>query len=126
MNGRHVMTLLSAQKNIVVVEAILDENSNVYIRQHVQQLNFCLSCLYLRTRIQFYRKNLFSNEVLFWLNRFINKLNCQSSEDPREIREKPLQPENRTVCCGLKSKMMLDRYRAIITNFIVLQFDNVE
>ena len=45
----------------------------------------------------------FSDEAHFWLNGYVNKLNCRfwSEDQPEALQELPMHPEKVTVWCGL-------------------------
>ncbi|GFV68502.1 hypothetical protein TNCV_3129581 [Trichonephila clavipes] len=49
------------------------------------------------------RRILFSDEVHFWLNGYVNKQNCRiwSEANPQVYVETPLHPEKLTVWCAL-------------------------
>ncbi|GFT68309.1 putative DD41D transposase [Trichonephila clavipes] len=51
----------------------------------------------------FHKRILFSDEVHFWLNGYINKQNCRiwSESNPQVYVETPLHPEKLTVWCAL-------------------------
>ncbi|GFX60897.1 transposable element Tc3 transposase [Trichonephila clavipes] len=51
----------------------------------------------------FYKRILFSDEVHFWLNGYVNKQNCHiwSEANPQVYVETPLHPEKLTVWCAL-------------------------
>ncbi|GFV26009.1 integrase catalytic domain-containing protein [Trichonephila clavipes] len=51
----------------------------------------------------FHKQILFSNEVHFWLNGYVNKQNCRiwSEANPQVYVETPLHPEKLTVWCAL-------------------------
>ncbi|GFX30370.1 uncharacterized protein TNCV_1964761 [Trichonephila clavipes] len=51
----------------------------------------------------FHKRILFSDEVHFWLNGYVNKQNCRiwSAANPQVYVETPLHPEKLTVCCAL-------------------------
>ncbi|GFY01638.1 uncharacterized protein TNCV_2608211 [Trichonephila clavipes] len=51
----------------------------------------------------FHKRILFSDEVLFWLNGYVNKQNCSiwSEANPQVYVETPLHPEKLTVWCAL-------------------------
>ncbi|GFS70769.1 putative DD41D transposase [Trichonephila clavipes] len=85
----------------------------------------------------FHKRILFSDEVHFWLNGYVNKRNCRiwSEANPQVSVETPLHPEKLTVWCALwaggiigpyffkndedhKVTVNGDRYRAMITNFL--------
>ncbi|GFV53639.1 hypothetical protein TNCV_2643581 [Trichonephila clavipes] len=84
----------------------------------------------------FHKRILFSDEAHFWLNGYVNKQNCRiwSEANPQVYVETPLHPEKLTVWCALwagpnpSSKndeghnvtVNGDRYRAMITNFFIL------
>ncbi|GFX86181.1 transposable element Tc3 transposase [Trichonephila clavipes] len=90
----------------------------------------------------FHKRILFSDEVHFWLNGYVNKQNCRiwSEANPQVYVKTPLHPE-KTDCLvrfyGLveslvrTSKTMKattlvngDRYRAMITNFFIPELNN--
>lgn len=81
---------------------------------------------------------LFSDEAHFWLNGYVNKQNCRiwDDEPPEVFQELPLYPLKTTVWCGLWAGGIIgpyffknaagecvtvngERYRAMITNFLV-------
>ncbi|GFU93580.1 uncharacterized protein TNCV_3401521 [Trichonephila clavipes] len=87
----------------------------------------------------FHKRILFSDEVHFWLNGYVNKQNCRiwSEANPQVYVETPLHPEKLTVWCALWAGGIIgpyffkndeghnviangDRYRAMITNFSFL------
>ncbi|GFW79817.1 hypothetical protein TNCV_2590371 [Trichonephila clavipes] len=51
----------------------------------------------------FHKRILFSDEVHFWLNGYVNKQNCRiwSEANPQVYAETPLHPEKLTVRCTL-------------------------
>ncbi|GFV75994.1 DUF4817 domain-containing protein [Trichonephila clavipes] len=86
---------------------------------------------------------LFRDEAHFWLNDYVNKQNCRIwSEANRQVYvETPLHPEKLTVWCSLWAGGIIgpyffkndechnvtvngDRYRAMITNFFILELNN--
>ncbi|GFX66736.1 uncharacterized protein TNCV_3048351 [Trichonephila clavipes] len=86
---------------------------------------------------------LFSDEAHFWLNGYVNKQNCRiwSEANPQVYVETPLHPEKLTVWCALWAGGIIgpyffkndeghnvtvngDRYRAMITNFFILELNN--
>ncbi|GFV49262.1 uncharacterized protein TNCV_237961 [Trichonephila clavipes] len=87
----------------------------------------------------FHKRILFSDEVHFWLNGYVNKQHCRvwSDANPQVYVETPLHPEKLTVWSALWSGGIIgpyffkndeghnvtvngDRYRAMITNFSFL------
>ncbi|GFU34572.1 hypothetical protein TNCV_1993031 [Trichonephila clavipes] len=83
------------------------------------------------------------DEAHFWLNGYVNKQNCRiwSEANPQVYVETPLHPEKLTVWCALWAggiigpyffkndeghnvKVNGDRYRAMITNFFILDLNN--
>ncbi|GFV55481.1 DUF4817 domain-containing protein [Trichonephila clavipes] len=91
----------------------------------------------------FHKRILFSDEAHFWLNGYVNKQNCRiwSEANPQVYVETPLHPEKLTVWCALWAGGILgpysfkndeghnvtvngDRYRAMITNFFIPEFNN--
>ncbi|GFX85567.1 uncharacterized protein TNCV_3717381 [Trichonephila clavipes] len=91
----------------------------------------------------FHKRILFSDEVHFWLNDYVNKQNCRiwSEANPQVYVETPLHPEKLTVCCALWAGGIIgpyffendeghnvtvngDRYRAMITNFFIPELNN--
>ncbi|GFV00423.1 integrase catalytic domain-containing protein [Trichonephila clavipes] len=87
----------------------------------------------------FHKRILFSDEVHFWLNGYVNKQNCRiwSEANPQVYVETPLHPEKLTVWCALWAGGIIgpyffkndeghnvtvngDRYRAMMTNFSFL------
>ncbi|GFW49622.1 uncharacterized protein TNCV_2844031 [Trichonephila clavipes] len=91
----------------------------------------------------FHKRILFSDEVHFWLNGYVNKQNCRiwSEANPQVYVETPLYPEKLTVWCALWAGGIIgpyffkndeghnvtvngDRYRAIITNFFIPELNN--
>ncbi|GFW90911.1 DUF4817 domain-containing protein [Trichonephila clavipes] len=91
----------------------------------------------------FHKRILFSDEAHFWLNGYINKQNCRiwSEANPQVYVETPLHPEKLTVWCALWAGGIIgpyffkndeshnvtvngDRYRAMITNFFILELNN--
>ncbi|GFX98213.1 putative DD41D transposase [Trichonephila clavipes] len=86
----------------------------------------------------FHKRILFSDEVHFWFNGYVNKQNCRiwSETNPQVYVETPLHPEKLTVWCTLWACVIIgpyffkndeghnvtvngDRYRAKITNFFI-------
>ncbi|GFW91602.1 uncharacterized protein TNCV_4500211 [Trichonephila clavipes] len=84
-----------------------------------------------------------SDEAHFWLNGYVNKQNCRiwSEANPQVYVETPLHPEKLTVWCALWTGGIIgpyffkndeghnvtvngDRYRAMITNFFIHEFNN--
>ncbi|GFV16400.1 hypothetical protein TNCV_1525461 [Trichonephila clavipes] len=53
--------------------------------------------------LDFHKRILFSDEVHFWLNGYVNKQNCRiwSEANPQVYVETPLHPEKLTVWCAL-------------------------
>ncbi|GFX39615.1 uncharacterized protein TNCV_2103591 [Trichonephila clavipes] len=51
----------------------------------------------------FHKRILFSDEVHFWFNGYVNKQNCRiwSEANPQVYVETPLHPEKLTVWCAL-------------------------
>ncbi|GFW10742.1 uncharacterized protein TNCV_4918611 [Trichonephila clavipes] len=91
----------------------------------------------------FHKRILFSNEAHFWLNGYVNKQNYRvwSEANPQVYVETPLHPEKPTVWCALWTGGIIgpyffknnegpnvtvngDRYRAMITNFFIPEFNN--
>ncbi|GFX56816.1 DUF4817 domain-containing protein [Trichonephila clavipes] len=91
----------------------------------------------------FHKRILFSDEAHFWLNGYVNKQNCRiwSEANPQVYVETPLHPEKLTVTCALWAGGIIgpyffkkneghnvtvngDRYRAMITNFFILELNN--
>ncbi|GFW06825.1 uncharacterized protein TNCV_3289251 [Trichonephila clavipes] len=91
----------------------------------------------------FHKRILFSDEAHFWLNGYVNKQNCRiwSEANPQVYVETPLHPEKLTVWCALWAGDIIgpyffkndeghnvtvngDRYRAMITNFFILELNN--
>ncbi|GFU72696.1 putative DD41D transposase [Trichonephila clavipes] len=91
----------------------------------------------------FHKRNLFSDEVHFWLNGYVNKQNCRiwSEANPQVYVETPLHTEKLTVWCALWAGGVIgpyflkndeghnvtvngDRYRAMITNFFIPELNN--
>ncbi|GFV58775.1 hypothetical protein TNCV_3731131 [Trichonephila clavipes] len=87
----------------------------------------------------FHKRILFSDEVHFWLNGYVNKQNCRiwSEANPQVYVETPLHPEKLTVGAlyGLVESFFKndeghnvtvngDRYRAMITNFFIPELNN--
>ncbi|GFX39055.1 transposable element Tc3 transposase [Trichonephila clavipes] len=91
----------------------------------------------------FHKRILFSDEAHFWLNGYVNKQNCRiwSEANPQVYVETPLHPEKLTVWCALWAGGIIgpyffkndeghnvtvngDRYRAMITNFFILELNN--
>ncbi|GFV68478.1 uncharacterized protein TNCV_3129341 [Trichonephila clavipes] len=91
----------------------------------------------------FHKRILFSDEAQFWLNGYANKQNCRiwSEANPQVYVETPLHPEKLTVWCALWAGEIIgpyffkndeghnvtvngDRYRAMITNFFILELNN--
>ncbi|GFX03541.1 hypothetical protein TNCV_4751261 [Trichonephila clavipes] len=61
----------------------------------------------------FHKRILFSDEVHFWLNGYVNKQNCRiwSEANPQVYVETPLHPEKLTVWCALWAGGILLRKR---------------
>ncbi|GFU79887.1 transposable element Tc3 transposase [Trichonephila clavipes] len=57
----------------------------------------------------FHKRILFSDEVHFWLNGYVNKQNCRiwSEANPHVYVETPLHPEKLTVWCALWAGVIL-------------------
>ncbi|GFV10020.1 DUF4817 domain-containing protein [Trichonephila clavipes] len=91
----------------------------------------------------FHKRILFSDKVHFWLNGYVNKQNCRiwSEANPQVYVETPLHPEKLTVWCALWVGGIIgpyffkndeghsvtvngDRYRAMITNFFIPEWNN--
>ncbi|GFX83157.1 uncharacterized protein TNCV_4987511 [Trichonephila clavipes] len=91
----------------------------------------------------FHKRILFSDEVHFWLNGYVNKQNCRiwSDANPQVYVETSLHPEKLTVWCALWAGGIIgpyffkndeghnvtvngDRYRAMITNFFIPELNN--
>ncbi|GFU14933.1 uncharacterized protein TNCV_191811 [Trichonephila clavipes] len=90
----------------------------------------------------FHKRILFSDEAHFWLNGYVNKQNCRiwSEANPQVYAETPLHPEKLTVWCALWAGGIIgpyfkndeghnvtvkcDRYRAMITNFFIPEWNN--
>ncbi|GFV94830.1 DUF4817 domain-containing protein [Trichonephila clavipes] len=91
----------------------------------------------------FHKRILFRDEAHFWLNGYVNKQNCRiwSEANPQVYVETPLHPEKLTVWCALGAGGIIgpyffkndevhnvtvnaDRYRAMITNFFIPEFNN--
>ncbi|GFU99028.1 uncharacterized protein TNCV_1614041 [Trichonephila clavipes] len=91
----------------------------------------------------FHKRILFSDEVHFWLNGYVNKQNGRiwSEANPQVYVETPLHPEKLTVWCALWAGGIIgpyffkndeghsvtvngDRYRAMITNFFIPELNN--
>ncbi|GFX82202.1 putative DD41D transposase [Trichonephila clavipes] len=91
----------------------------------------------------FNKRILFSDEAHFWLNGYVNKQNCRiwSEANPQVYVETPLHPEKLTVWCALWAGRIIgpyffkndeghnvtvngDRYRAMITNFLIPELNN--
>ncbi|GFT89480.1 uncharacterized protein TNCV_4387481 [Trichonephila clavipes] len=91
----------------------------------------------------FHKRILFSDEAHFWLNGYVNKQNCRiwSEANPQVYVETPLHPEKLTVWCALWAGGIIgpyffkndeghnvtvngDRYRAMISNFFILELNN--
>ncbi|GFV85551.1 transposable element Tc3 transposase [Trichonephila clavipes] len=91
----------------------------------------------------FHKRILDSDEAHFWLNSYVNKQNCRiwREANPQVYVETPLHPEKLTVWCALWAGGFIgpyffkndeghnvtvngDRYRAIITNFFILELNN--
>ncbi|GFX13791.1 uncharacterized protein TNCV_1718991 [Trichonephila clavipes] len=89
------------------------------------------------------KRILFSDEVHFWLNGYVNKQNCRiwSEANPQVYVETPLHPEKLTVWCALWAGGIIgpyffkndeghnvtvngDQYRAMITNFFIPELNN--
>ncbi|GFT87982.1 transposable element Tc3 transposase [Trichonephila clavipes] len=90
----------------------------------------------------FHKRILFCDEAHFWLNGCVNK-NCSiwGEANPQVYVETPLHPEKLTVWCALcaggiigpyffkndeghKVTVNGDRYRAMITNFLIPELNN--
>ncbi|GFT56222.1 uncharacterized protein TNCV_130151 [Trichonephila clavipes] len=93
--------------------------------------------------VDFHKRILFSYEAHFWLNGYVNKQNCRiwSEANTQVYVETPLHPEKLTVWCALWAGGIIgpyffkndeghnvtvngDRYRAMITNFFILELNN--
>ncbi|GFT06082.1 transposable element Tc3 transposase [Trichonephila clavipes] len=91
----------------------------------------------------FHKQILFSDKAHFWLNDYVNKQNCRiwSEANTQVYVETPLHPEKLTVWCALWAGGIIgpyffkndegrnvtvngDRYRAMITNFFILELNN--
>ncbi|GFT66837.1 transposable element Tc3 transposase [Trichonephila clavipes] len=91
----------------------------------------------------FHKRILFSDEAHFWWNGYVNKQNCRiwSEANPQVYVETPLHPEKLTVWCALWAGGIIgpyffkndeghnvtvngDRYRAMITNFLIPELNN--
>ncbi|GFX49042.1 hypothetical protein TNCV_2798331 [Trichonephila clavipes] len=91
----------------------------------------------------FHKRILFSDEVNFWLNGYVNKQNCRISSEanPQVHVETPLHPEKQTVWCALWAGGIIgpyffkndeghnvtvnnDRYRAKDINFFIPELNN--
>ncbi|GFV02837.1 putative transposable element [Trichonephila clavipes] len=90
----------------------------------------------------FHKRILFSDEAHFWLKGYVNKQNCRiwSEANPQVYVETPLHPEKLTVWCALWAGGIIgpyfkndeghnvtvngDRYRAMITNFLIPELNN--
>ncbi|GFX07781.1 uncharacterized protein TNCV_4160501 [Trichonephila clavipes] len=91
----------------------------------------------------FHKQILFSDEVHFWLNGYVNKQNCRirSEANPQVYVETPLHPEKLAVWYALWAGGIIgpyffkhdeghnvtvngDRYRALITNFFIPELNN--
>ncbi|GFY30205.1 transposable element Tcb2 transposase [Trichonephila clavipes] len=91
----------------------------------------------------FHKRILFSDEAHFWLNGYVSKQNCRiwSEANPQVYVETPLHPEKLTVWCALWAGGIIgpyffkndeghnvtvngDRYRAMITNFLIPELNN--
>ncbi|GFV82945.1 uncharacterized protein TNCV_1179601 [Trichonephila clavipes] len=91
----------------------------------------------------FHKRILFSDEVHFWLNGYVNKQHCRiwSEANPQVYVETPLHPEKLTVWCALWAGGIIspyffkndeghnvtvngDQYRAMITNFFIPELNN--
>ncbi|GFY27659.1 transposable element Tcb2 transposase [Trichonephila clavipes] len=89
------------------------------------------------------KRILFSDEAHFWLNGYVNNQNCciRSEANPQVYVETPLHPEKLTAWCALWAGGIIgpyffkndeghnvtvngDRYRAMITNFFILELHN--
>ncbi|GFX89255.1 uncharacterized protein TNCV_1339541 [Trichonephila clavipes] len=93
--------------------------------------------------VDFHKRLLFSDEAHFWLNGYVDKQNCSiwSEANPQVYVETPLHPEKLTVWCALWAGGIIgpyffkndeghnvtvngDRYRAMITNFFIPEWNN--
>ncbi|GFU29184.1 DUF4817 domain-containing protein [Trichonephila clavipes] len=91
----------------------------------------------------FHKRILFSDEVHFWLNGYVNKQTCRiwSEANLQVYVETPLHPEKLTVCCTLRAGVIIglyffkndeghnvtvngDRYIAMINNFFIPELNN--
>ncbi|GFW89342.1 putative DD41D transposase [Trichonephila clavipes] len=86
----------------------------------------------------FHKRILFSDEAHFWLNGYVNKQNCRlwSEANPQVYVETPLHPEKLFgPLYGLVESFFkndeghnvtvnVDRYRAMITNFLIPELNN--
>ena len=94
---------------------------------------------------EFPNKILFSDEAHFWLNGYVSKQNCRlwSEENPQAYVQKPLHPDKITVWCSLWSGGVIgpyvfrndegenvtvngERYRSMISNFLVPQLQGID
>ncbi|GFV04701.1 tc3a_0 protein [Trichonephila clavipes] len=87
--------------------------------------------------LDFHKRILFSDEAHFWLNGYVNKQNCRiwSEANPQVYVETPLHPEKLFgELYGLVESFFKndeghnvtvngDRYRAMITNFFIPEFE---
>ncbi|GFT88499.1 putative transposable element [Trichonephila clavipes] len=93
----------------------------------------------------FHKRILFNDEAHFWLNGYLNKQNCciWNEANPQVYVETPLHPEKLTVCCALWAGGIIgpyffktdeghnvtvngDRYRAMITNCLIPELNNLD
>ena len=93
----------------------------------------------------FYRKIVFSDEAHFWLNGYVNKLNCRfwSEDQPEELQKLSMKPEKVTVWCALWAGGIIgpylfkdaanrdvtvngERYREMISNFFLPKIQELD
>ncbi|GFU26753.1 uncharacterized protein TNCV_1838121 [Trichonephila clavipes] len=91
----------------------------------------------------FHKRVLFNDEAFFWFNGYVNKQNCRiwREANSQVYVETPLHPEKLTIWCALWAGGIIgpyffkndeghngtvngDRYRAMITNFFIPEFNN--
>ncbi|GFV21514.1 reverse transcriptase domain-containing protein [Trichonephila clavipes] len=95
------------------IEILKDANKGCFFRDNLVALHFkydqarCRFVEWAQNEIavvpDFHKRILFSDEVHFWLNGYVNKQNCRiwSEANPQVYVETPLHPEKLTLWCAL-------------------------
>ncbi|GFV69241.1 DUF4817 domain-containing protein [Trichonephila clavipes] len=138
--GRHQLRCRSRQLNIMGCSDLqaIHQNDHQARRRFVEWAQNEIAVV-----PDFHKRILFSDEAHFWLNGYVNKLNCRiwSETNPQVYVETPLHPEKLTVWCapwaggiigpyffkndeGYNVTVNGDRYRAMITNFFIPELNN--